>query len=215
MQNGVAVVPDNECDLTALWSYCSSSKYRDAVHKLSTKIIVPSSVLWGVPFDFAHWQQVAAEQYPNGLPEPESDDLTQWLFHGRPEASTAPLQVAVARLLGYRWPAEFDTEMRLSARARALVQRCDELRKFADSDGIVCIPAVRAKSPAHERLAELLQAVGQAFQPDVGRQAGKPDLQDWLRNDFLRSTASFSTTARSSGKSGTAARTASRAGELP
>ena len=107
---------------------------------------------------YAHWQAVAAEKYPNGLPEPESDDPTQWLFHGRPEESTAPLQVAVARLLGYRWPAELDTEMRLSARARALVQCCDELWKFADDDGIVCIPAVRAESPADERLLELLRA---------------------------------------------------------
>ena len=42
------------------------------------------------------------------MPEPESDDPTQWLIHGRPESSTAPLQVAVARLLGYRWPAELE-----------------------------------------------------------------------------------------------------------
>ena len=48
------------------------------------------------------------EKYPDGLPEPESDDPTQWLFHGRPEPSTSPFQVAVARLLGYRWPAELE-----------------------------------------------------------------------------------------------------------
>jgi hypothetical protein len=80
--------------------------------------------------------------------------------------------------------------MRLSPRARGLVRRCDELLKFADADGIVCIPAVRAESPADERLMEILRAVGQAFQPDVGRvgrQAGKPDLRldDWLRNAFF------------------------------
>ena len=63
--------------------------------------------------------------------------------------------------------------------------QCDELRKFADNDGIVCIPALRAESPADERLSEILQAVGQAFQPDVRRQAGKPDLLDWLRNAFF------------------------------
>jgi hypothetical protein len=85
--------------------------------------------------------------------------------------------------------AEEEAEMRLSSRARALVQRCDELLNFADNDGIVCIPAVRAEPRADERLLEILQAVGQAFQPDVGhfgRQAGKPDLlpEDWLCNLF-------------------------------
>ena len=52
----------------------------------------------------AYWQKVAAEKYPNGLPKPHSDDPTQWLFNGHPRGSDAPLQVAVARLLGYRWP---------------------------------------------------------------------------------------------------------------
>ena len=45
-------------------------------------------------------EQVAAERYPNGLPKPYSDDPTQWIFHGHPAQSDAPLQVAVARLLG-------------------------------------------------------------------------------------------------------------------
>ena len=49
-------------------------------------------------------RQVAAEKYPNGLPKPHSDDPTQWLFNGHPKGSEQPLQVAVARLLGYRWP---------------------------------------------------------------------------------------------------------------
>ena len=138
-----------------------------------------------VPFDLAHWQKVAAKKYPDGLPEPESDDPTQWLFHGRPEEATnAPLQVAVARLLGYRWPAELDDKMRLSKRARALVKRCDELAKFADDDGIVCIPSVRGEEPAAERLEALLAAAG--VKPAKVRElAGGADLDDWLRNGFF------------------------------
>ncbi|MGO8747665.1 MAG: Eco57I restriction-modification methylase domain-containing protein [Thermoguttaceae bacterium] len=183
--NVAPITPRDEDATGAIWCFCESGAFATTIRQINSKLSIAEGTVVKVPFDHAHWQAVAAEKYPNGLPEPESDDPTQWLFHGRPEASTAPLQVAVARLLGYRWPAELDTEMRLSARARELVQCCDELRKFADADGIVCIPAVRAESPADERLAELLQAVGQAFQPDVGRQAGKPDLQDWLRNDFF------------------------------
>jgi hypothetical protein len=129
-----------------------------------------------VPFNLAQWQKVAAENYPNGLPEPESDDPTQWLFHGRPEQSTDSLQVALARLVGYRWPAELDSEMRLSERARKLVHQCSDLLWFADSDGIVCIPSVRGDKPAADRLLALLSACG--LKPDR-------DLDAWLRSEFF------------------------------
>jgi hypothetical protein len=109
----------------------------------------------------------------------------QWLFHGRPEESTAPLQVAVARLLGYRWPTELDDKMRLSKRAKVLVKRCDELTKFADDDGIVCIPSVRGEETAVERLEALLAAAG--IKPAKARElAGGTDLDNWLRNGFFQ-----------------------------
>ena len=152
----------------------------------------PVSRLVKVPFDLAHWQKVAIEKYPNGLPDPESDDPTQWLFHGHPEHSTAPLQVAVARLLGYRWPAELDEKMRLSQRARDLVKRCDELLTFADKDGIVCIPPVRGEASAADRLLNLLaKAYGKDWHTDVlsallkdAGYAGK-HLETWLRDGFF------------------------------
>ena len=37
------------------------------------------------------------------------------------------LQVAVARLLGYRWPAEEDTGMELADEQREWVRRCEGL----------------------------------------------------------------------------------------
>ncbi|MDT9071397.1 hypothetical protein, partial [Escherichia coli] len=79
---------------------------------------VTNATLVKVPFDLDHWQQVATERYPDGLPKPYSDDPTQWLFHGHPQPATDPLQVAVARLLGYRWPAETDADMELADEAR-------------------------------------------------------------------------------------------------
>ena len=57
-----------------------------------------------ISFDLAHWQKVAAEKYPDGLPKPFSSDPTQWLFNGHPAGADQPLHVAVARLLGYQWP---------------------------------------------------------------------------------------------------------------
>ncbi|MGH7194391.1 MAG: SAM-dependent DNA methyltransferase, partial [Candidatus Saccharimonadales bacterium] len=115
-----------------------------------------------VPFNLREWQVIAAEKHPNGLPEPHSDDPTQWLFKGEVRTSTQPLQVAVARLLGYRWPEQPEAP--------------DEIDALADDDGIVCIPSVRGEEPAAEQLLALLTAAG--VEPNV-------DLDDWLRNEFF------------------------------
>ena len=182
--NAAALVPKDPDCLPAIWTFCSSSKFNEEVRRIDQKLGVTNASLTKVPFDLAHWQKVAAKKYPDGLPEPESNDPTQWLCHGRPEESTAPLQVAVARLLGYRWPAELDDKMRLSKRARALVKQCDELVGFADHDGIVCIPSVRGEEPAAGRLLALLDAAG--VKPEQVRElAGGTDLDDWLRNGFF------------------------------
>lgn len=96
-------------NLAAIWAFCTSTEFLHEVRKLDAKIVITNATLVKVPFDLAHWQQVAAERYPDGLPQPYSDDPTQWLFHGHPFPATDPLQVAVARLVGYRWPAEQQT----------------------------------------------------------------------------------------------------------
>ena len=107
--NVAAVVPHNPDHLPAIWCFCSSPEYNQAVRQIDQALKVTNATLVKVPFDLAHWQQVAAERYPDGLPKPYSDDPTQWLFHGHPQPATDPLQVAVARLVGYRWPAELQT----------------------------------------------------------------------------------------------------------
>ena len=119
---------------------------------------VDNGYITKVPFDLDHWSRVAAERYPDGLPKPYSSDPTQWIFHGHPADSTAPLQVAMARLLGYRWPAETDRSMELSDDARAWVERSATLLPFADTDGIVCLPPVRGELAAADRLIGLLAA---------------------------------------------------------
>ena len=100
------VVPANEELASAIYSFCATPDYEIAVRALDQKLAITNATLGKVPFGLAHWQQVAAERYPHGLPKPYSDDPTQWLFHGHPQPATDPLQVAVARLVGYRWPAE-------------------------------------------------------------------------------------------------------------
>jgi len=182
--NCAVLAPFEENNLPAIWAFCESPSFAEELRKLDSKVSVTAGTFAKLPFDLAHWQKVATERYPNGLPHPESGDPTQWLFHGRPEESIAPLQVAVARMLGYRWLAELDDKMRLSSRARALAQLCGELARFADDDGIICIPSVRGEEPAAERLLALLNACG--LKPEKVRElTGGSDLDDWLRSSFF------------------------------
>ncbi|HBI14531.1 MAG TPA: restriction endonuclease subunit M [Desulfobulbaceae bacterium] len=191
-QNVAVIVPFNIAHLPAIWCFCSSSKYKDAVRQIDQSLKITNATLVKVPFDLVYWQKVAKEKYPNGLPEPESEDPTQWLFHGRPEHSTNSLQVAVARLLGYRWPPELDKKIHLSQRASELVKRCDELLNLADKDGIVCIPPVRGEASAADRLLNLLaEAYGKDWNTDVLNTLLKnvgfvgKGLETWLRDGFF------------------------------
>jgi hypothetical protein len=124
-KNLAVVLPHNPTDIPAIWCFCSSLKYNESVRQIDQSLKVTNATLVKVPFDLPHWTKIAQEKYPNGLPKPYSDDPTQWIFHGHPcgsviwneetkrleAASTlrtddTVLQIAVARLLGYRWPAE-------------------------------------------------------------------------------------------------------------
>jgi hypothetical protein len=141
----------------------------------------------GLPFDLAHWQKVAAEKYPHGLPKPFSSDPTQWLFNGHPAGADQPLHVAVARLLGYRWPRQTGSSF---PDCPALGP--DGLETLADDDGIVCLPSVRGEQPAAERLRELLIAAhGKEWNPaklDALLSAAgskSTNIEDWLRNEFF------------------------------
>ena len=156
--NVSVILPVDQQLLPAIWCFCSSPEYNKLVRCIDQKLNVTNATLTKVPFNLDYWIKVAEEKYPNGLPKPYSDDPTQWIFHGHPTNSDAPLQVAVARLLGYRWPAEFDSSIELSDKAKALVKQSEILLAYADGDGIVCIPSVRGEMKAEDRLENLLAA---------------------------------------------------------
>lgn len=194
------IVPKKEEYLPAIWAFCESPVFNEEVRKIEQKVIVTNATLVKVPFDLAHWKQVAAERYPNGLPKPYSDDPTQWLFHGHPRPAIDPLQVAVARLAGFRWPAETETAMELAEEARAWIARCDQMAEHTDNDGIVCLPSVRGEAPAHDRLLKLLIAAWETVRPGSWKPpvldklladadcAGK-GLDVWLRDKFFEQHA--------------------------
>ncbi len=204
--NTAALIPREPSLLSAIWAFCESGVLTESVREVHTSLYVPPHALLHAAFDAEHWQQVAAERYPNGLPKPYSDDPTQWLFHGHPQPATDPLQVAVARLAGYRWPAETDAQMELADEARRWIAACEALQAHTDDDGILCLPSVRGEPPAHERLLKLLidawnvpdsaAASGSGVQPGGWKPAvldklladadcaGK-GLDVWLRDKFF------------------------------
>lgn len=174
--NAAAVVPRNSSDLPSIWAFVSSSEYRGAVRAIDNNVAVTNRTLVKVPFDRGRWSQAAEDAGP--LPEPFSTDPTQWLFNGRPEESLAPLQVAVARLLGYEWPGQ---------------EGPDDLDGFGDADGIVCLPSVSGEARASDRMQQLLsRAFGTNWSPGKSRelldQAGskKKSVGDWLRDEFFK-----------------------------
>ena len=202
------VVPHQSEHRIAIWCWATSAESKEDVRKIDSTLKAAVRSFIKTPFDLAKWAKIAQEKYPNGLPHPYSDDPTQWIFHGHPcgsviwdetdkRTATGPrrtdatvLQIAVARLLGYRWPAEQDADMELADEQREWVRRCDALLAFADKDGIVCIPPVRGEPPAWERLLRLLSAgFGEAWNDGVLSkllsEAGGPSLDQWLRNRFF------------------------------
>ncbi len=151
-----AIIPNDPQHLRAIWCFCTSPEFHKEVRRIDQNIIVANGTLVKVPFDLEQWQQAATQRYPNGLPAPHSEDPTQWIFHGHPAEAAEPLQVAVARLLGFRWPPELDEQMELSEDGRAWVARARDLNDIIDDDGIVCLPAVRGEQPAATRLQRIL-----------------------------------------------------------
>jgi hypothetical protein len=209
--SNIAVIHPAKQELVLpIWLYCKSQEYNADVRQIDQKLNVTNATLAKVPFDFDRWSKLATEEYPHGLPEPYTNEPTQWIFHGHscgsvlwdkdvkwtvegsPRTDDTVLHVAVARLLGYRWPAELDPEMELADEQRAWVNRCDALLHHADDDGIVCIPPIRGEAKAEDRLLNLLAAAyGDAWTTSTLPQllasadhAGK-SLDTWLRDKFF------------------------------
>ena len=182
-----AIVPKDPSHFLAIYCFCSSPEYLVEVRKINQKTQVANTTLAKVPFDLVRWQAFASEKYPSGFPKPFSTDPTQWLFNGHPNNSDNPLQVVVARLLGYQWPRQTGSSF-----PDCPTLGPDGLEALADADGIVCLSATKGEPAAAERLRGLLaQAYGEDWSASVQQDllaqvgyAGKT-LDDWLRDGFF------------------------------
>jgi len=180
--NVAVIVPRDQDDVEALWAYAASGELATSARALDQAIKVTSATFTKIGFDASEWREKAS-----ALPLPESAEPTQWLFAGHPRAGAAPLQIAIARLLGYRWPRQ----------TGSFFMDCpavgpDGLESHADEDGIVSLPSLRGEAAASERVRELL---ADAFGAEWSAQklnellanadfAGKL-LDDWLRDGFF------------------------------
>lgn len=206
--NASAVIPSDPSLLSAVWCFLASKDYRQEVRKLNQKVRVADGTLVKIPFDLKFWKDKAGVLYPSGLPEPYSNDIEQWLYHGHPCGSVvwdettkwtavAPrridetvLQVALARLVGYQWPAELDPEMELAEEMRYWLKQNSVFASLVDDDGIVCIPSVRGEKPAADRLEAILQlAYAEDWSANTLQQllaaVGSSNLQQYLRDKFF------------------------------
>lgn len=170
------------------------------VREIDNRLCVATSV-----FEKLKYEPVSKDPI---LPKPYSNNPTQWIFHGHPCQSViwneeskitavgnlrqddTVLQVAVARLLGYQWPAELDPEMELAPEMREVMKKNADFAGLIDDDGIVCIPAVRGEKAAAKRLEEmLLKAYGDEWSSTVETNLLKAvkakDLESWLRDKFF------------------------------
>ncbi len=182
-QSMAAILPRDDALGTAILAYCRDPRFQGDIRDIDSSIKVTDGSLVDVEFDREEWEREGAELFPDGWPQAESSDPTQWIFDGDPVGSAVPLQVAVGRMVGYRWPGQ---------------PTSDDVESFVDVDGIVCLPSVAGEVPAAERLQQLLAAAfGEGWTParvsELLEQAGskKKSLGEWLRDEFFKQHCAF------------------------
>jgi hypothetical protein len=186
------LVAHDRSHLPALWAYCTSTNFNNDLAVLDQKMNVTTATVGQVPFEIDVWRTVASEEHIHSLPRPFTNEASQWIFHGHPRPAGEPLHVAVARLLGYRWPAELDQDIELSKETSDWIAACGSVAAFSDADGIVCLPPINKEQPAAARLRNLLAAAfGSDWSPSRERDllaatgAKQTNMEDWLRDTFF------------------------------
>jgi hypothetical protein len=190
-ENGVLICPFKDEHLPIIWTFITSKQFIQSIRSLNQKVSVTPNFFTQVDFDFNYWKKIAEEKYPNGLPKPYSDDPTQWLFHGHPIKTENPLQVALARVLGYRWPAEEvnNTSAKVEAASSGFQKETDsgDIKNNAAGSSIYYTLAEEAKEliEAVKAFDHLTDEDGIFCIPSVNaEQAGAERLRDYLQQVF-------------------------------
>mgnify|MGYP000076617205 CR=1 FL=1 len=159
-----------------------------------------------IPFDIEHWRKEGIKRYPHGLPRAYSNDPRQWIFHGHPCAlltwnatkgqceevsprqDSQVIQIAVLRLLGYRWPSESLLAENLDPMQNILIHRSRQLATVRLESGIFPL------YPGEQRRAALddLKKVIELSYSDCNEESQNPfraksrsELYSYLQNEFF------------------------------
>jgi hypothetical protein len=184
--NLICITAKNEEHTLPIYNFCRSIDFKSQVKALDQKLSLTNATATKVKIEMDDWQSC------DEMPFLFSNDATQWLFHGNPIQADNPLNVATSRLLGYRWPAENDTEMELADEARDLMRQVKAFDDLTDEDGILCIPSINGELAGSERLRSFLQTVycakwdNNTISQLLAKEGAKEsNLEDWLRNSFF------------------------------
>jgi hypothetical protein len=179
--NTVAVlIPYDGNDLLPIWEFCRSAEFARLLRRVNPKLNVDNGYISKVPFDLAKWRALVPESLGTGLPAPTSTDARQWIFPGDVVGAEHPLQVALARLVGYKWPRRTGSSFPGYPSLEA-----DSIAAHSAADGILCLNSLSGEAPAADRLRSLLS---QTFGPNwsasrLAELLGDCDsLELWLRD---------------------------------
>jgi hypothetical protein len=179
--NVAAIIPHRVEDLPAIYEFCRSPEFARQVRRIDRALKVTNATLVKIPYDHDHWAQVASET-AREISCPDSTNPSQWLFNGNIATATEPLQVALAKLLGYSWPRQQGVTL-LGCSA------VDDsgLEDPSEFEGIVCLASIAGSEGAARQLRDLLQEeLGNGY--DISRllqEKKSGSLEDWLRDEFF------------------------------
>ncbi|MFQ3664419.1 MAG: hypothetical protein SNJ79_00065 [Sphingomonadaceae bacterium] len=180
------VIPRDERNFPALWAFAASGELERQLRRLNPAVAVENGYLGKIPFNLAEWTTKATSDVSLRPPTFVEKVVTSWGFNGTVVGGSA-LQIAVARLAGYRWPRQsgfgFDECPSLSS---------DGLDCHSDADGILGLTALKGEPPAEQRLNALLgDAHGAEWSAAklstllANEGYGGKSLDDWLRDGFF------------------------------
>jgi hypothetical protein len=86
--NLAVIVPFDQKNLQALWNFCISQEFELKLKQLDKKMSVTAGTFTKVSVDLALFDEDLSSE---SLPDLQTSDPTQWLFHGNPADSIQPI----------------------------------------------------------------------------------------------------------------------------